>query len=223
MMNNRRITLKTSWVQEECSPKAQSTKVAGNGAKCPSCGCPLRITSDGKASCWFCEKEFSMDPSMMVKKEEPKVEKEPEWGRSIHDLNGKEREGIVNPAGKRVELEEEEEELGFEIEFEEECPEDSEGDIEDEEEVASEEEESEIELEFEEDGVPLGEDATPEENEGGAKDEKTSVGGEEEEVELEFELDDEEEEEEEWEPPEKETEPKRKKRFVSEADVEFDP
>ncbi|MBN1390648.1 MAG: hypothetical protein JXA22_08410, partial [Candidatus Thermoplasmatota archaeon] len=172
MIAPRRVTLRTSWIQEDGSGSQDGVKTGpGKGSLCPGCGVPLKRTGSGSMSCWFCEKEFDIDPSDL--KEELKKgtgKEEPKWGRPASELE--EDEEVFSPDGKKQEdiydfeiemnngEEEEEkvEEWGGHQEMEEdiEFDEDEEGEEEeieeeewkiDSEEVTEEEEEEEIEEE----------------------------------------------------------------------------
>ena len=168
MSAQRRVTLRTAWVDEsEKDPKGGSGRGINTGPNCPSCGVPLKKTRSGAMYCWFCEKEYDIDPSQFSMNNEEKPKDEPQWGKPASEAAD---DNVYSPDGKK-----QEEEMDFEI--------DTNGG---EEEVQGSEEEFDLEMEEEGEEFDIDEE---EEEEFIEEDE-----GEEEE-DIEMDMDEEEEEE----------------------------
>jgi len=71
LATNRRVTMRTAWEQDEAEQKqfkaAKKVNIIGPG--CPECGVPLKRTAPDRGTCWFCEKDFNVDPSQFREEE----------------------------------------------------------------------------------------------------------------------------------------------------------
>jgi len=182
----RRVTLRTAWVQDEEGKTGTRTNPGiKGGPNCPSCGVPLKRTSSGTMHCWFCEKEFDIDPCH-YQQEKTTRKDEPEFGRPASDYF--EDDDIETPDGRKEVLKDEDEfEMDLEEEEEEEEEEEKWSDLEEEK-----EEGEEFEIEEEEEEVESEEEEEEEDEEEFELEEEDEVEVESEEDEEEFELDEEE-------------------------------
>ncbi|MFO8051956.1 MAG: hypothetical protein R6V01_09720, partial [Thermoplasmatota archaeon] len=151
MSKGRRVTLRTAWVDDEESGQEKKGKGRGSvsGPKCPSCGVPLKRTSSGKIFCWFCEREFDIEPTQFEESTDVEQDREPEIGTRVTEAEKNKGIGIEDDQDIDIEMDVEEEEFEIRSEEEFEIEEDDDNSI------VAEEEEGELE---EEEGFDIEED-----------------------------------------------------------------
>ncbi len=222
MANDRRVTLRTAWMNDaegSVSKDDKNMSKSTSGKACPSCGVPLKKVRGNRGYCWFCEKEFDTS-SLKDMPYEEKTDEEPEIGRIAEGFD--EDVDDRTPDDFEIEVDEEEEdfEIDEELEEDEEENEDPEDDEDEDEEFEIEEEDVEVEEDpgSEDEEEELEEDEEENEDPEDDEEEDEEFEIEEEDVEVEEEEDDDNV----FDPGRSNIRARRRKRYIQMEDVDFD-